>query len=114
MANRVLGIDISKWQGDFNFRKLVNQTSVQPMRFVIMKATQGTNVVDRKFRENWEKAKEVGIYRGTYHFYDGGVDPKRQAQHYFNAVKKLVTWANFPPSWMWKVGTCAQITSKRA
>lgn len=74
---RALGLDISHYQGTPDFNKMRNAG----VSFVIIKASQN-NFIDSLFRENWEGAKEAGLLRGAYHFYDmreGSLDPKAQA-----------------------------------
>ena len=58
------GIDVSRYQGDIDWRAL-KQSGVQ---FAWIKATEGADYVDPKFRQNWDEAKAAGIPRGAYHF----------------------------------------------
>jgi lysozyme len=60
----VQGIDVSYWQGDINWRK-VKKAGV---RFAYIKATEGADRLDPKFRANWRAAKQAGLARGAYHF----------------------------------------------
>ena len=64
---RKFGIDISRWQGDFNLAKAVHNEGVE---FVIIKAggSDGGLYVDSKFEVNYKKAKAVGIPVGCYFF----------------------------------------------
>ncbi|MCW2306634.1 glycoside hydrolase family 25 protein [Rhodobium gokarnense] len=61
----VEGIDISKYQGDIDWRT-VRKAGI---RFAFIKATEGGDVVDDRFDENWRAAKAAGVARGAYHFY---------------------------------------------
>jgi lysozyme len=63
-AMPIQGIDVSYWQGDIDWDK-VRDAGV---RFVYIKATEGGDVVDPKFLDNWDGAKRAGIARGAYHF----------------------------------------------
>lgn len=74
-------VDVSKWQGIIDFVKLKNSGVVG----VIMKCGQGY-AIDPKFVENWRKAGEAGLKRGTYWFYDSRVEHKRQAQLWKDAL----------------------------
>jgi GH25 family lysozyme M1 (1,4-beta-N-acetylmuramidase) len=72
--------DISFWQDDpttpqgIDFDKMAGMT-----RGVIIRA--GQNLwEDVKFRSSWQGAKQAGLIRGTYWFYDSRADPKRQAE----------------------------------
>lgn len=71
-------IDISKWQGVINFYIMRIMGAVG----VIMKCGQG-NGIDPKFRENWVKAREANLKRGSYWFYDSRVSPNKQAWNWF-------------------------------
>ena len=50
--------------------------------FAILKATQGTYDDDSAFEANWAAAKDAGVVRGAYHFFDPTEDGGTQA-HYF-------------------------------
>jgi lysozyme len=77
------GIDISHYQGDVQWDELIKTTyNGKSLRFVFMKATEGSSLKDKKFQRNWEKAKELNLLRGAYHFYRPDVDPGTQAQHF--------------------------------
>jgi len=63
-AHPVQGIDIAKYQGDVDFQR-VRDSGVS---FVFIKATEGGDHLDSRFRENWDKARAAGLPRGAYHF----------------------------------------------
>jgi len=58
------GIDVSRWQGDIDWRAL----RASGVKFAFIKATEGGDHIDPKFRQNWDGAKAAGIPRGAYHF----------------------------------------------
>jgi lysozyme len=60
----VHGIDVSKYQGDIDWQA-VKESGVA---FAFIKATEGGDNSDSKFRQNWEGAKAAGIPHGAYHF----------------------------------------------
>ena len=60
----VQGIDVSRWQGDIDWRSVHRSGK----RFAFIKATEGADHSDPRFRENWEAAKRAGVQRGAYHF----------------------------------------------
>jgi lysozyme len=60
----VQGIDVSYWQGDIDWDK-VRRAGVA---FAYIKATEGGDVVDPKFLQNWNGAKNAGVVRGAYQF----------------------------------------------
>jgi len=59
----VQGIDVSNWQGDVDWES-VRAAGTQ---FAFIKATEGGDYLDPKFRQNWFGAKRAGIPRGAYH-----------------------------------------------
>ena len=60
----VQGIDISKYQGTIDWRK-VRDSGV---RFAYLKVSEGGDHVDDRFYENWAGAATAGVQRGVYHF----------------------------------------------
>ena len=85
---KVHGIDVSHHQGTIDW-DAVKGTEKQeyPIRFVFMKATEGGDYKDRRFDENFRQAKEAGLIRGAYHFYNPNTDPIRQADFFISQVK---------------------------
>lgn len=83
---RVIGPDVSFYQDNnetplgIDFDKMAGQTS-----FVIIRAGQNT-WMDTDFRINWQNAKEAGLARGSYWFYDSRADPKRQAEMWIRSL----------------------------
>jgi lysozyme len=61
----VHGIDVSKWQGTIDWP----QVRAAGVDFAFIKATEGGDVADGRFRENWAAAGRAGVRRGAYHFY---------------------------------------------
>ena len=66
--------DVSFWQGDINFQQMRQKTDA-----VIIRAGQ-RNWVDSEFKDNWQKAKDAGLLRGSYWFYDDRENPGKQAE----------------------------------
>ena len=85
---KVHGIDVSHHQGEIDW-EAVKATDNQeyPIRFVFMKATEGGDYKDKRFDENFRQAREVGLVRGAYHFYNPNSDPIRQADFFISQVK---------------------------
>ena len=79
------GIDISHWQGDV-MSEIPSKDSLQ---FIICKATQGTQYVDPRFRQNWREIEEKGFIRGAYHFYVFADDPTTQAEHFAYTISDI-------------------------
>jgi lysozyme len=74
-------IDISHWQGTINWDK-VEKSGVD---VAIMKASQGTAMVDSKFAQNKKEARKEGLLCGFYHFANGS-DYKKEADHFLKTI----------------------------
>jgi len=82
------GIDISHYQGDINWAMLRSQGQIDrcPIRFVMIKATEGASRIDPKFKNNFEQSLEHGFTRGAYHFYSVHSPAKDQANFFIKNV----------------------------
>lgn len=63
-AFEIQGIDVSKYQGDVDWQAVASSG----VRFAYIKATEGGDFLDDKFRQNWEMSRAAGVRRGAYHF----------------------------------------------
>ena len=79
------GIDVSHWQGMIDWEDVAEAG----WKYAIIKATEGTSFTDSKFHYNWAEAKGADMITGAYHYFRPGVDPKGQAEHFFNTVGSL-------------------------
>lgn len=87
---QVHGVDISHYQGDINWSKLsqaVYENST--INFVFMKATEGGDYVDDTFQQNFAAARDCGLVRGAYHFYQPSVPAELQVASFIRQVKLL-------------------------
>jgi lysozyme len=75
------GTDVSHWQGNIDFRKM----KAAGAEFVFVKASQAA-WTDRRFVENWARARDAGILRGAYHFIDWTRPAQEQADHFSNVL----------------------------
>jgi lysozyme len=57
--------------------------------FVMIKATEGTTIVDSYFKQNWQNAKDAGLIRSPYHFFHPNQDPVAQANFFSQTVGDL-------------------------
>ena len=84
------GIDISHHNGSIDWEKVAayknHQSAVQ---FCFAKATEGTDLIDPLFKENWVKMGEKSILRGAYHFFNPNSDPRLQALNFILNVKLI-------------------------
>ena len=82
------GIDISRWQGDFNFDKAM----AEGVEFVIIKGGGGDDglYVDSKFDRNYKEAKKRGLPVGTYWFSKAMsvAEAKEEAKYFVTNVLK--------------------------
>ena len=62
--NNALGLDVSHWQGKIDWVKVKDAG----YSFAIMKATEGTGMVDDTLETNVKGASAVGMAVGCYHF----------------------------------------------
>ena len=60
----VQGIDVSEHDGDIDWHS-VKRAGIT---FAYLKTTEGGDVADDRFDENWKAAGAAGIHRGAYHF----------------------------------------------
>ena len=83
------GIDISHHQGKIEWEKLRNNGMIEkcPIRFIMIKATEGATQIDPLFKENFHQAREWGFTRGAYHFYSTHSTAAEQARHFIRNVK---------------------------
>ncbi|MBQ6166160.1 MAG: hypothetical protein IJK41_01795 [Muribaculaceae bacterium] len=59
------GIDVSKHQGDINWEELKKNTKI---KFVFIKATEGSDYIDPRYKQNIKEARRHGFKVGSYHF----------------------------------------------
>ena len=102
-GNWSYGIDISHHQPIVNWinlkvyvdRKgrtvwsLRNAVRIESVDYVIMKATEGGDFKDNRFKDRWVKAETFGYKRGAYHFFRPGKSAKVQAENYINTVERI-------------------------
>ena len=81
------GIDISHYQGEINWDKLSDATiDGFPLKFVIVKSTEGSSAVDENFNDNFYQAREYGFIRGAYHFWSNKSSARAQANFFLKQV----------------------------
>lgn len=65
-VSSLYGIDVSHYQGAINWQMVATDEKV---KFVYIKATEGSDLVDKYYRKNLQEAQLAGIPVGVYHFY---------------------------------------------
>lgn len=78
----IRGIDISHHQGAINWKALKSEK----IDFIYMKATEGSDFIDKQFLANWERANKDGYKVGAYHFYRLCTDWRAQANNIINTI----------------------------
>ena len=68
-------------------KDLLRAKSIYPVSTVILKATEGERMVDKRFEEYWAEAGKREYTRGAYHFFRSSKDPQKQADRYIATVK---------------------------
>lgn len=84
----VRGIDISHHQGKIDWDKLRREGLIDdvPVRFIMVKATEGSNLVDKCYSYNFKNARDYGYVRGAYHFWSNLSGAETQAYNFINNV----------------------------
>lgn len=59
------GVDVSHHQGEIHWPSI----KAEGADFAYIKATEGGDLRDPRFAENWRAAGDAGLRRGAYHFY---------------------------------------------
>jgi lysozyme len=80
----VRGIDVSEYQGEIDWQVL----SGQDIAFAFIKATEGSQDTDPRFKYNWEHAAGTKIRIGAYHFFNFLSSGKDQAANFIAVVNK--------------------------
>ena len=86
----IKGIDVSKWQGNINW----NEVKKDGTEFEIIREGWGKKSptqIDKKFKENYEGAKAVGIPLSCYHYSyaDSTDDAKREAEFCLENIRGM-------------------------
>ena len=90
------GIDISHYQGKIDWEQLKNaMIKGCPVRFVIIKSTEGSSQLDENFRENFNQVRDFGFIRGVYHFWSNKSTAREQA--YYVLDQGHLTDGDLPP-----------------
>ena len=80
--NSTIGVDVSSYQANIDMNKLKEQN----IKFIYIKATEGSKTQDKKFNENWKNAKNADLLSGAYHFFSYDSEGKTQAENYIETV----------------------------
>ena len=77
------GIDVSHYQGNIDWARVANETNI---KFVYIKATEGSTYKDSLYRRNTEQARQAGIAVGSYHYFHPNVPVATQYNNFMSLV----------------------------
>lgn len=81
------GLDLSHHQGMVDWDALAyHHNPLFPLRFVFIKATEGSDLADEAFDANFQSARDHGMIRGAYHYFNPKSDAQRQADFFIQHV----------------------------
>lgn len=85
-SNVFRGIDVSKWQGDINWKKVYSSG----VDFAIIRSSYGNEHVDEKLEANVAGCEKYGISYGFYHYtYATSVkEARKEARFFLKTIKK--------------------------
>jgi len=79
------GIDVSKHQGVINWEELKKFNKI---KFVYIKATEGSDYVDPRYYDNIRNARKHGFKAGSYHFLSTRSAMMTQFQNFIRTAKR--------------------------
>ncbi len=85
VATQAQGIDVSKYQGKINWKKVAKSKKV---KFVYIRATEGTSIRDPRYKANIDSARKHKIYVGSYHVYSSKTTAYQQFANFKSVVSK--------------------------
>ncbi len=85
----MVGIDVSEYQGEIDWKVTDSVEGECPIDFVFVRATYGEDCLDRQFRKNWREIKKTPMVRGAYHYYRPDENSVKQAQNFIKNVTLL-------------------------
>jgi lysozyme len=88
----VRGIDVSRYQGTVDWPAV----AAAGVQFAFLKATEGTDLRDPRFADNWAGAAQANVRRGAYHFFTFCTPGAAQAANFIEVVP--VDPAALPPA----------------
>lgn len=79
------GIDVSKWQGDINWKKV----SLAGIDFAMIRSSFGREHTDEKLKANVQGCEKYGIPYGFYHYTyaDSVSEAKKEARYFLKTIK---------------------------
>ena len=78
----VHGVDVSRHQGAIDWPAV----AADGISFAYIKSSEGGDLTDVRFAENWDAAGRAGVERGAYHFFTLCRPGAEQAEHFLRTV----------------------------
>lgn len=79
------GIDVSHYQGNINWQDVASDANV---RFVYIKATEGSSLKDSHLKRNLQGARSAGLPVGIYHFFSPTAPVKEQLANFLSTSRE--------------------------
>ena len=79
------GIDVSKYNGVIKWQQVAENKNI---KFVYVKATEGSSRTDSRYRKNIEGAKAQGLLVGSYHFLTYKTPIREQFENFRRQARK--------------------------
>ncbi len=80
----VWGLDVSRHQQNVNWEQVVEHERPD---FVLIKATEGTMIVDPTYDRHRRELEKAGVPWGAYHFFGHRTPGKQQARNFIRTAK---------------------------
>jgi lysozyme len=93
--DKVVGIDVSEYQGVIQWNQVKTVEATFPIGFALIRATAGKDKVDTQFLNNWKNSKQSKLLRGAYHYYRPNENSVAQADLFIKTVKLEI--GDLPP-----------------
>ncbi|WP_342748675.1 glycoside hydrolase family 25 protein [Flavobacterium faecale] len=90
-----IGIDVSEYQGNIKWSYVDTLENAYPIHFVLIRATVGSDRLDRRYKKNWEGSKKNNMIRGAYHYYRPNENSIDQADLFISTVE--LSKGDLPP-----------------
>ena len=93
--NHTFGIDVSHYQGRIDWNENMSLYNEIPIDFVILRASAGSNLADKKFNSNYKQLIKYNYVLGAYHYYRPNENSTLQAENFLKQIKNKKL--HFPP-----------------
>lgn len=88
IENGVFGIDVSHYQGKIDWDRVAGYTD-NKIRFVYVKATEGSTILDDCYERNITEAKSKGFLVGSYHYFTTRTSAEEQLENFKRALGRF-------------------------